>query len=283
MEMRQVGIHTICYAPGMAAAVDPAFLPFDVTADPQAERRETAHMLSFWRQGLHRQYRASGLLSPAFAKKTGFDGKMFNGFIDNNPDFDVWFVNPRPALFYLSYNIWEQGELCHPGLCERAAQVFKAANIEIDLGNFPRSTKGTLLFSNFWVGTARFWDLFMPFVEHISKHAEKIAGVTDQAFYFGIRTSYWPFLFERLFTTFLLIHPEIRTRYIDFELPHILETSMSKIQTLLIREWAPMIDRWDAAGIYSEDQRSIFRGLQKLELLGRLDGSAELEKLFLDV
>src|SRR5271168_4912023 len=97
MDTRPVGIHTICYKPGMADTIDPGFLAFDVTADPQIERRETAHMLNFWRQGLHQNYRVSGLLSPKFTSKTGFDGKTFHDFIDNNPDFDVWFVNPYPA------------------------------------------------------------------------------------------------------------------------------------------------------------------------------------------
>jgi len=283
MATRPIGIHTICYESGMADTIDPDFLPFDVTADPQTERRETAHMLNFWRQGLHQKYRVSGLLSPKFTKKTGFDGKTFNNFISNNPDFDVWIVNPYPASFYLSYNIWEQGECWHPGLCDRAAQVFKAANIAVDPRNFPRSTKNTLLFSNFWAGTPNFWDQFMPFVDNISTHAEKISGVSEQAFYLRQNASYWPFLFERLFTTFLVMRPDIKVRYIKYEISHILQMSSAKIQTLLIREWAPMIDRWDMSGTYNEDQRAIFRGLQKLETLAILGNDPELQKIVLDI
>jgi hypothetical protein len=283
IDTRPLGIHTICYEPGMAQHVDPAFLPFDVTADPQPERRETAHMLNFWRQGLHRNYRVSGLLSPSFKKKTGFDGKMFHAFINNNPGFDVWFVNPYPASFYLAYNIWEHGEFWHPGLCERAAQVFKAANLAIDPRNFPRSTKHTLLFSNCWVATPAFWDQFMPFVDLVARHAEKIQDVSEDTFYVRQKASYWPFLFERLFTTFMVTRPDIKARYIQFEIPHILEMSGTRLQKLLIREWAPMIDRWDRIGTYGEDQRGIFRALQKLAAFAILGSDPEVQKIALDL
>lgn len=284
MEIRPIGIHTICYQPGMADAVDPGFLPLDVTADPQPDRRETAHMLNFWRNGLHRNYRVSGLLSPNFAERTGFIGDTFNAFIRNDPDFDVWFVNPRPSLFYLSYNIWEQGEAWHPGLCERASRVFKAANVAIDPNNFPRSTRNTLLFCNYWAGTREFWDQFMPFMEKIAMQAELTRSIEDAAFYSPtVPTSYWPFLFERLFTTFLVMRPDIRARYIQFDIDHILKISPHSIETLLIREWAPMIDRWDAVGIYNDDQRAIFRGLQKLDILGFLRDDRALQRTLLGV
>jgi len=251
----------------MVDTVDPDFLPFDVTADPQPERRETAHMLNFWRQGLHREYPVSGLLSPKFSAKTGINGKVFNAFIENNPDYDVWFINPFPHYYYLSYNIWEHGELWYPGLCARASRVFAAAGIAVDLTNFPRSTKNTLLFSNIWAGTAKFWDQFMTFVSTLSMHAEKIIDVFDEIPYENSKSVYFPFIFERLFTTFLVMHPGIRARYANFQFAHILDMT-SQTDTLLIREWGAMIDKWDIAGIYNDDQRAIFRGIQKLSILG---------------
>lgn len=267
MSKRSIGIHTICYAPGMADAVDPDFLPFDVTADPQPERRETAHMLTFWRRGLHRECSVTGLLSPKFTAKTGISGRVFNDFIANNPGYDVWFINPYPHYYYLSYNIWEHGEIWYPGLCERASQVFAAARVPVDLRAFPRSKKSTLLFSNIWAGTSSFWDRFMAFVSHLSIHAETVASVFDEVPYENGRSVYFPFIFERLFTTFLVMHPDIKARYANFQIAHILDMT-AKTDTLLIREWAMMIDKWDTNGHYDDDQRCIFRGMQKLSILG---------------
>ena len=265
--MKPIGIHTICYAPGMVAAVDPAFLPFDVSAMPQEERRETAHMLSFWRLGKHREARVSGLLSPKFARKTGISGAIFNDFIAGSPDYDVWFVNPFPHYFYLSYNIWEHGEIWYPGLCERASRLFTAAGLAIELAQFPRSTRSTLLFSNIWAGTTAFWDQFMAFVGHLAAHAETVPGMFDIVPYEDGRAVYFPFIFERLFTTFLVLNPGIRARYANFQTAHILDMT-GNTDRLLIREWGALIDRWDQAGAYTDDQRAIFRGIQKLSILG---------------
>jgi hypothetical protein len=264
---RAIGIHTICYAPGMAEAVDPGFLPFDVTADPQVDRRETAHMLTFWRQGLHREYPVTGLLSPKFTAKTGISGQIFNEFIADNPGYDVWFINPYPHYFYLSFNIWEHGETWYPGLCDRASKVFAAAGVTTDLSKFPRSTKQTLLFSDIWAGTAEFWDRFMGFVSAMSAHAETIGSVFDVVPYEDGHAVYFPFIFERLFTTFLVMHPDIKARYANFQTAHILDMT-GKADTLLIREWGAMIDKWDRTGSYTDDQRAIFRGIQKLSILG---------------
>ena len=267
MGQRPIGIHTICYAPGMIDAVDPDFLPFDVTADPQPERRETAHMLMFWRLGLHREYKVAGLLSPKFTEKTGIEGKIFNEFISGNPGYDVWMINPFPHYFYLSYNIWEHGEIWYPGLCERASRVFTRAGISIELDKFPRSTKSTLLFSNIWAGTSDFWDRFMAFVSNMSEHAETVGSIFDEVPYEDGKSVFFPFVFERLFTTFLVMHPEIKVRYANFQIEHILDIT-GATDRLLIREWGPMIDKWDLAGTYNDDQRTVFRGIQKLSILG---------------
>lgn len=267
MTEQPIGLHTICYAPGMTATVDPDFLPFDVSAEPQPERRETAHMLTFWRQGRHRDFKVSALLSPKFTQKTAIDGAIFNAFILNNPNYDVWFVNPYPHYFYLAYNIWEHGEIWYPGLLGRASRVFAAAGLAINLERFPRSTWNTLLFSNIWAGTAQFWDQFMAFVGHIARHAETVPDVFDTVPYEDGRAVYFPFIFERLFTTFLVLQPSIRARYANFQTAHILDMT-GKIDRLLIREWGPLIDKWDRAGAYTDDQRAIFRGIQKLSILG---------------
>jgi hypothetical protein len=257
-----IGIHTICYAPGMAASIDAAFRPFDASASPEAERREIAHMLAFWRQGRHREHAVSGLLSPKFGAKTRMSGTSFIDFIAANPGYDVWFVNPFPHLRYLSFNIWEQGEFWHAGLGERARKLFAAAGMEFDIAAFPRSTAETLLFSNFWAATPQFWDRFMAGVEALTKASETLPDIFDQASHYT-PTSYFPFIFERYFTTFLLLNSDVRACPWKHSFDETLQRCSSEMEYLLIREWAPMIDRWDARGAYDEDQRQIFRSLQK--------------------
>jgi hypothetical protein len=258
------GIHTICYAPGMAASVDPAFRPFDVSANPEVNRRETAHMLNFWRQGRHRDFAVSGLLSPKFSEKTGLSGSAFIDFIRANPGYDVWFINPFPQYFYISFNIWEQGDFFHPGLCERAARVFSSAGINVDLAQFPRSTMDTLAFCNFWAATPRFWDRFMADVDALMSAAEALPQMLELApYHLDKPAPYFPFVFERYFTTFLTRNRDIRVCPWRYSREETISACGTEIGYLFLRDWAPIIDRWDERGVYTPDQRQVFHGIQK--------------------
>jgi hypothetical protein len=179
--------------------------------------------------------------------------------------------------------MWENGEFWIPGLCDLAARVFAEANVGFDPRKAPRSTKATLLYCNFWAGTPGFWDQFMPFVDHIATHAAKVGGMTDKVFYLGRDACYWPFLFECLFTTFLTLNPGIRVHHINYDTSQVAGMNLSPIPKLLLREWAPMVDRWDAVGRHSDDQRAIFRGMQKLCALELLRAHPDLLKIALDL
>ena len=259
----EFGIHTICYAPGMAASIDPAFLPFDVSATPEAERREIAHMLAFWRQGRHRDYAVSALLAPKFSEKTRLAGNAFVDFILANPDYDVWLVNPFPHYHYLSFNIWEHGEFFHPGLGGRANALFSAVGMDIDVTRLPRSNPATLLFSNCWAATPAFWDRFMGDVEALAAVADRTPQMFEPAPYNpNQRVAYFPFFFERYLTTFLAFNSDLRVCAWTYSLNEIVARCDSEMGSAFVKEWAPIIDRWDAAGSYSEQQRLLFRQIQ---------------------
>jgi hypothetical protein len=258
------GIHTICYAPGMAATVDSNFLPFDVSANPEVERREMAHMLSFWRQGHHQNYSVSGLLSPKFSEKTGLSGRAFIDFIRANPGHDVWFINPFPQYLYMSFNIWEQGEFFHPGLVKRASQIFSTAGMSIDLAAFPRGSAKTLLFSNFWAGTPKFWDRFMADVDTLTRTADSMPEMLELApYHLDAPAPYYPFFFERYFTTFLIRNPDIKSCSWAYSFDETIRSCGTEIGYIFLRDWGPIIDRWDERGVYSPHQRQIFHGIEK--------------------
>ena len=251
------------HAAGMAASIDPAFLLFDVSASPEPDRREMTHMLAFWRQGRHRAYAVSGLLPPKFSDKARMSGQAFVDFIRDNPGYDVWLVNPFPHYRYISFNIWEQGEFFHPGLCARANALLSAAGMDFDVTRLPRSTPATLVFSNCWAATPAFWDRFMGDIEELAKIADRTPQMFEPAPYnMTERVAYFPFFFERYLTTFLTYNSDLRVCARTYSLPEILERCDSEMGRVLVKEWAPIIDRWDAVGVYSERQRFMFRQLQ---------------------
>ena len=259
-----IGIHTICYAPGMAANVDPAFLPFDVSASPEVDRREIAHMLSFWRQGRHKDYAVSGLLSPRFTEKTGMSGRSFIDFIKSNPGYDVWLVNPFPQYHYISFNIWEHGEFWHPGLSDRANTLLTAAGLNLDVRTQPRSRPETLLFSNCWAGTPAFWDRFMGDIEALVMASSTLPTMLDLApYHLDKPAPYFPFFFERYLTTFLTQNSDLRVCPMKYSFDDTIRRCGSEIGYVFLNDWGPIIDRWDQIGVYSDPQRQIFTQIQR--------------------
>jgi hypothetical protein len=257
-----IGIYTICYRRGMAEQVDPAFRALEVGASPEPQRREIAHMLNFWRRGGPREQAVSGLLSPKFTGKAGLSGRQFVDFIAANPGHDVWFVNPYPHELYLAFNVWEQGEFWHPGLLERAAKLFRNAGLPVELDSVPRSRPETLLFCNYWAGTPEFWDRYMADIERMAAAADHVPELFDAASYAPPAT-FFPFVFERYFTTFLTRHPEIRVCAWRHAQEALFPSRVRLTEEVAVRAWAPLIDRWDREGVYDEDRRQVFRAIQR--------------------
>ncbi len=261
-----VDIYQIVYSAAVERDLDWFCKRYDCRAAPAAERRETAHMLDFWRSGQHRRSDYCGLLSPKFNAKAKITASDLMRFVAANPGYDVYFINPFPPLAYLSFNAWELGEHYHPGLCAMANGVLAAAGYDLDVTRAGRHDARTLLYANYWVGSAAFWDRYMAFIARLAAAVEAMPE-GERARIFAVaphseHATYYPFIFERMFTTFLALEPgikflawphsraDMKARYYETEM-----------QALVVEQWADMIDRWDAAGTYSDDQRCIFAGL----------------------
>lgn len=263
-----IGLYTIVYSDQVLDQPDPAFQVFDCRDDPAPEKREIYHIHRFYKQGQHKAYELSGLFSPKFAEKARMSGTQFTQFVTDNPGYDVYFVNPYPFLAYLSFNVWEQGELVSPGLCDLATAVFEAAGYQLDARTMPRNKPDTLLYCNFWVGNERFWDEFMAFVEPLIAVVDNLPEETRQKV-FGLApyltpATYYPFIFERMFSTFLVQRPDIRAKHFPCPPHEMGRFGVTPMEALVINEWGGMIDSWDAAGTYTPDQRRILGSLLKI-------------------
>jgi hypothetical protein len=152
------------------------------------------------RNGLH------GYLSWRFSEKTLISEESFIDFIDENPGYDVYFINPFPELADLYSNVWEQGEIHHAGIKNLAESLFKKVGYNLDLDSM-RNDKTTLLYCNYWVGNKKFWDAYMNFLLPIYNQLkvmskEELSTYTaDAGYHTGV--GYITFLMERLFSTFL--------------------------------------------------------------------------------
>lgn len=204
--------------------LDPDFVPHDWTHNPHPEYRETIVFLDAYRRGRHLEADYVGIVSWKFGQKTGITGKQFKAFIERNPGYDVYFINPFPYEGY-QFNIWTQGERNHPGLWSLAQDLFDTAGYPVNLLQLGRMDRRTLLYCNYWVGNRAFWDTYIAFVEPLFECIVHRMTATTRERYFA-RAKYpdvapfFPFIFERMFSTLLLIKPDIRVCFY----PHLSET-----------------------------------------------------------
>lgn len=245
-------VYQIQYSDEIIGEFDPAFLRYDCRDNPEPDEREVAHMLRFYSEGSWRlsNIRYFGLVSPKFTSKTGISGQTFIDWIDANPGYDVYFINPFPQLIYWHYNVWTQGEFWHPGLSDLANALFDSAGIDVQIQYLPRNTAATVLYSNYWVGNEKFWHEYMTFlnkfvaaIEHLDESSRK--KLYELAPHYAPAT-YFPFIFERLFSTFLILNEEIASLPYIYGFDEILNRCSNDMERFIVREWGGMIDRWDA-------------------------------------
>jgi hypothetical protein len=211
-----ISIHQIFYDPAQRPALDPAFIPYDNTANPCPEWREYHVFRTAWLAGACGGDDVTGYVSWKFTAKTGVSGRAFVEFIAANPGHDVYFINPHRVEPRPFANIWQQAEVHHPGIIDLAQRILAAVDLEIDLARL-RQPRDQILFCNYWAGTARFWDRYMDLGERVRAHVLTGLDEADRRLAWSradrqIDAPYVPFIMERLFSTLLAARPEIRYR-----------------------------------------------------------------------
>jgi hypothetical protein len=216
-----VCIHQIYYDDAQWAALDPAFLPYDNRANPRPEWREYHVFRTEWLAGRCRAGDVTGFLSWKFGAKTGIAGRAFVEFVERHPGHDVYFVNPHRVEPRPFTGIWQQAEVHHPGIIGLAQRIFDQVGVAVDLATLEQPRE-QVLFCNYWAGTRRFWDEYMAFCEPVHRQILSGLDAADRALAWSradreIDAPYVPFIMERLFSTFLALRPDLRSRGLDLE------------------------------------------------------------------
>ena len=165
-ELMKIDIHQIYYRSEQTSELDPVFKPYFNALNPRPEWREFWVFREVFRTQVYQSSDYSGYLSWKFNRKTGISGSEFITFIEDNPGFDVYFINPFPANCIFYRNVWKDGEEHHPGILSFTQDVFRAVGYNINLSEM-RNYSDTTLYCNYWVGNSVFWDKFMAFSEPV--------------------------------------------------------------------------------------------------------------------
>lgn len=163
----------------------------------------------------------TGYLSWKFEKKSGVAPNKFLRFIADNPGFDVYFINPFPLDSLLFDNVWDHGAYYHPGLKDFSAELLKKARYEVDIRKL-MNTPDQTAYSNYWVGNSKFWKAYMNFTQPAVNYMRTNLTPSESEYLYSLadkvsNCSHIPFVIERLFTTLLVAHPEIKFAAYEYD------------------------------------------------------------------
>jgi hypothetical protein len=270
MQRRTVHIYEPQWRPGQSM-VAPEFLPLQLPDNRHADWREFRIFVDFWRRGGHKASDMTGIFSPKFQLKSGMSGASFVSFAQEQLGTDVCLINVFPGIPVYAYNVWMQGEGSHPGLLERAQALVDAAGLGWDLAATPRHDRSNTCFGNFWVATPRFWDDYVggvldPIASYLDDHpqSEVTRSVLEPAPYL-VQAPYLPFIAERLFSTYLSLHPELVVASTDIA-PEASAAVLTEFRGAVLEHLKDRVAAADAAHHFPAELR------QELALFSRLMG-----------
>ena len=274
--MANIKVFQSYYREKQKRTLDPSFTPYDVSWNPLPHLRETPLYFKLYEEGAHKKYDYTGIFSHKFSIKSKVSGEQFISFVNDNPGYDAYFINPYPQLSYLSYNIWEQGEYFHPGIKYHANQLLKSCGAKFSIDHESRDTNKTLLFANFWIGNKSFWEDYIPFLKELHNAAlcnknnkeknpylEETPHITPAPLY--------PFIFERIFSSYIKNQAGVRYLAYKHTDKEIMDSCNTPAERAIYKSINKVINSWDNDNTYTSERKSIFKAL--------LGSSAEYEIL----
>lgn len=208
----------------------------------------------------------TGVVSPKFTSKAKVTIQEFKNFVNMHSDFDVCFINPFPQASYFYFNIWDQGEIFHPGITSLAQRLLEGVGIPWVLNEVGRTGHDVLGYCNYWVGNERFWKNYVGgilypiriFIEN-NQDAKLIQDLFKPTVHTD-RSPIFPFIIERLFTTFLYFSKEIK--YIHYPSENLVDSyCLNDIERRIVGYVKPVIDQMDGDTSFYIPMRALMKGL----------------------
>jgi len=212
----KINVHQIYYSESQKEYLADKFIPYyNPPTDKAKIWHETGVFIKEFMAGKIPEIGLTGYVSWRFPEKTGISSEEFLDFIENNPGYDVYFINPFFELADLYRNVWVQGEKHHPGVINLANDVLTKIGVNFDFYQ-TRNDVNTLSYCNYWVGSCVFWNRYMTFIMGVHDAIVRMPRnefqrfVDDAGYHTGV--GYLTFIMERLFSTFLVMNTDIKSK-----------------------------------------------------------------------
>ena len=198
-------IFQIYYDPESRSELDHRCIPVDNSEPLRQEEYEYAVMRRLYAESHFINADLFGVFSWKFHFKFGCAPSRILDIVTNVGNIDIVICNPYPQSSCF-LNVWQQGESCHPGILSVARKLFVCAGLDAAMLDL-RMGYGCECYCNYWLANRKFLDLYFSFSERIYwviyNDAELSSLVFNGVRHSVIRAPWFPFIFERLFSTFL--------------------------------------------------------------------------------
>jgi hypothetical protein len=158
-------IYQAYYRDDQVANLDPEFTPYDNRVNPVANIYE--HYIYHQTRNISQQDGVTlwGTFSWQWKNKLhGPTAQDVLDFIEHDPGYDVYIFNAYAEDEAVSFNVWEQGQWCHPYILHLGRRLLDLMGEDPKLVEQPM-TKDSYLAANYFVGTAEFWDGLLEFLD----------------------------------------------------------------------------------------------------------------------
>jgi hypothetical protein len=206
------------YKPEQISHLDSEFTPFDNTANPVINFHEYYIYKRIYEQAQLTNEDLWGHFSWQWKRKLeSVKAHQIIDIINSNPGADVYTFHPYPWECATAWNVWEQGQWCHPNILMLAERILMDMNIPIRVLHRPMGSRDYLC-CNYFVGNKKFWDQLLAFLDLFVDRCENLSGsyltmLNESAGYEeNPNLNYRGFLCERMISTFLVLNPDILVR-----------------------------------------------------------------------
>jgi hypothetical protein len=250
--------------------VQAGFEPLDFRHNPQPELREFQIFRELFARGEHRRADVLGAVSLRFQGKSRLDGNQVRRWIEDNPGYDVYVVNPYPQLPYTHKNNWQFSENTRDeNFTAKSQRVFDRVGLTFDLSRVGHQTNDNLSMCSYWFGSAVFWEAYMAEVVLPVLNADRhLLGqelydfLYQPQFYYGVARlpcGSLPFVLERSISIFLAKSRGLKALFYPADRERVLACCLFNFEREIVSLHGDMVDRWIELGYDGEDMDSYFQ------------------------
>ena len=203
-------VFQIYYKSEQLEHLDPAFTPYDNTANPDPAIQEWLIWDKMYQACVDQGVDQWGFVSWKFHDKMGIIGQQMLDYVNANPGHDVYLFNPAIINEAVFINGWEQADYYHPGLSDLANDFLERTGVEDYNVKEVLLDRTRMSFATYFVANRKFWDGYMELTRQIFTLAEKDATFKHKVFGEGLSNynlnkalPMFPFLNERMVSNYI--------------------------------------------------------------------------------